>query len=174
MNRLPEGPHALRQQDHAVNREDNRIAVVFGLLFLGGGLLFTVGAWGAYLRDTRILEDGVRLQAQVVSLERIRDTASDGSTDYLVKYRFTAPDGTVVQKQGGLDRASWNALRVGGPVAVAYHPDDPARGLLVGGGVTSLPMVLVSSLFGLVMGAGGVALLAAVAGRFWRRRRAPA
>jgi len=154
-----------------MSREDNGIAIAFGLLFLGGGLLFSVGSWGAYVRDTTLLDTGTRVQAQVVALERIRDSGQDGSTDHLVRYRFTTPDGHTVEKQGGLGEAAWRTLRVGGPVEVVYSPDNPTKGLLVGGGVTSLGMVVLSSVFGGVMGSFGLVLLASVARRFWTRGR---
>jgi hypothetical protein len=160
--------------DEPETRDDNRIAVIFGLLFLAGGLVFTVGTWGAYLRDTTILDSGVRVQAEVVSLERIHDTGPDGSTDHLVKYRYTAPDGRTIVKQAGLGRTQWSTLRVGGPVDVAYDPGDAAKALPVGGGVTSPALLAISSVFGLVMGGGGLALLLAVARRRWLRPRQPA
>lgn len=157
--------------DETPRRDDHVIAVIFGLLFLCGGLVFVVGSLGAYHRDTTLLATGERTQAQVVALERIRDTGPDGSTDHLVRYRFTAPDGRTIVKQSGLGRSSWEQLRVGGPVEVVHRADDPTKAMLVDGGVTSLAMVLVASLFGLLMGAGGGALLAAVAWRFRRRSR---
>ncbi len=158
--------------DAAVDRDDNRIAVIFGVLFACGGLVFAVGGVGAYHRDTTLLAAGERVTAQVVALDRIRDASPDGSTDYLVKYRFTTHDGRTIVKQGGLGQAAWRALRVGGPVEVAYDPANPTKGLLVGGGVTSLPLVVISTLFGLVMGGFGLALLGTVARRWWNRTRA--
>lgn len=157
-----------------MSQDDNGIAIGFGLLFLGGGLVFSVGSWGAYVRDTTLLDTGTRVQAQVVALERIRDTGQDGSTDHLVRYRFITPDGRTVERQGGLGEAAWRALRVGGPVAVVYSPDNPSKGLLVGGGVTSLGMVLLASLFGVVMGTFGIVLLASVARQYWTRRQGTA
>jgi hypothetical protein len=153
------------------DEEHNGIALTFGLLFFGSGLFFVVGTWGAYHRDTSLLSVGQRAEAQVVALERIRDSGQDGSSDHLVRYRITLPDGSVVEKQAGLDRSSWQSLKVGGPIEVVYDPDQPRTGFPVGGGVTSLFIVWLATVFGSVLALGGLSLLVVLAKRFARRLR---
>jgi hypothetical protein len=153
------------------DEEHNGIALTFGLLFFGGGLFFVVGSWGAYHRDTTLLSEGRRAQAQVVALEHIRDAGQDGSSDHLVRYRITLPDGGVVEKQAGLDKSSWQSLTVGGPIEVIYDPGQPRKGFPVGGGVTSRFIVWFATIFGAVFALGGLSLLVVLAKRFARRLR---
>lgn len=149
---------------------NNGLALTFGLLFFGSGLLFVFGSWGAYHRDTALLSEGRRAQAQVVALERIRDSGKDGSSDHLVRYRITLPEG-VVEKEAGIDRSFWQSLRVGGSIEVVYDPDRPRNGFPVGSGVTSLSIVWFATIFGTVFALGGLSLLVVLAQRFGRHLR---
>jgi len=146
------------------------IAAVFGSLFLAGGGLLAFGGWGAWDRDSGLLDHGLRTQAVVVALDRIPDALGD--TSHLVRYRFTLPDGRVFERQRHLPATDWRALQVGGPVTVVYQADDPTRGYpLKGGGVTSPAAAWLALGMGGLLAAGGGALLVVVVHRLFRRVR---
>ena len=147
------------------NREEgNSIATVFGLLFLAVGILFIFGSLGAYKRDTDILNNGLRASAQVLALDSV--TPADGDADHFVKYAFTGQDGVTYKNERIIGKTVWDKLVVGETIEIAYQANNPDKNFPVtGGGVTSLVLVFIMSIFGLGMSAFGLALVWAVVER---------
>ena len=151
------------------NDDGRWIALIFGLLFFLCGSLFAYSGYGLYKRDTEIEKSGVRVNALVLKHELLRDTAPDGSSDYLITYKFTTKDGQIVEKLFGANKEYWEGVSVGNLIEVLYNPSKPKEGYPVGQGMTSLVSAFFISAFGLVMGIPGLALFSAGLARVLRK-----
>jgi hypothetical protein len=114
-------------------------------LLLGG--LILAGAWGAYLKDSGIVANGLAVDAVVVKTGYL--VAKPGERHGLL-YRFTLPDGRVIERAWTEEDDLWRSHPPGSTLRVHYAADDPARNFPVGKGSTSLGMALFVSAFGLV------------------------
>lgn len=80
-------------------------------------------------REARTLAaDGIAVDAQVVGLDAADVPRSDG---YRITYEYPVETGdgapTVLSATTAVDRATYEALEVGGFVEVRYDPTDPGR-----------------------------------------------
>jgi len=102
-------------------------APAFWMLFGGSGLVlglmfFGVGAWFA-IEERRYEAEGRIAEGLVLAKER-RATARERS--YLVRLRFTAADGEVVEGEARVSEATWRRLAERRPVEVVYLPARPS------------------------------------------------
>lgn len=105
--------------------------------FWFGGIWFFVGApfliIGIYVgintfrQQARFEREGQVTQGMVLTkwISRSRDSQGRESTSYRVSYRFSAPDGTVVQREAQVSGELWDRLVEREPVRVTYLPSDP-------------------------------------------------
>lgn len=109
--------------------------------FWFGGIWFFCGApfliIGIYVGVDTIRERG-RFQKEAQVAEGMvltkRITRSKDSTNYWVGYRFSAPDGTVVQAEAKVSGDLWDRLVEREPVQVTYLPSDTRRHRIQGDG----------------------------------------
>ena len=80
----------------------DRLAMGLAALFVVVGLVFAIGSWGAYLTDTQIAREGGRATGTITDKSVSR---GDDDTDYLLRYRFTLPDGRWQTGQHGIASA---------------------------------------------------------------------
>ncbi len=136
----------------------DRLAMGLAALFVVVGLVFAIGSWGAYLTDTQIAREGGRATGTITDKSVSR---GDDDTDYLLRYRFTLPDGRWQTGQHGIAKADWATRKIGAPLDVSYDRLRPSRNFPAGYGVTSLGMTIFLSVFGAVFAAFGAAILVA-------------
>lgn len=119
------------QEPSAINRWLANIPVShLGWVFLAGGLLFWVG--GAYksvtgLNHDRSLEERGRVVEGTI-LEKTAGQKSSGrssQTVYRVEFRFAPSRGEEVTGKVEVEKAVWDRLLAGGPIAVTYLPGEP-------------------------------------------------
>jgi hypothetical protein len=116
------------------------VAVIMGGLFALLGLFGIDGSWGAYARDTAVLQHGARTVGHVAGLDRL--SSADGDSDFMVDYWFELRSGERIAAQRGVSTQLWTRLRVGDAVEIAYSPANPRQNFPLGAGVTSLGLVL--------------------------------
>lgn len=143
----------------------NRFAMFVCLFLALIGAAGLIGAWGAYLTDSRLLASGPRTQGVVLHKNTLR--ASDGDSGHIVSYRFVTAAGQQIETQRHVSKQLWSRLEPGVAVEVIYSASDPKRNFPDGAGVTSLTTtILVSLLCGAMIAVGISALLG-------MRKRAP-
>lgn len=126
------------------------------LFFLMGGLA-AAGSWIVHRSDLRLLRDGPRAEGRVLDKSVVR--ASDGDSDFVVRYEFALPSGERLRGERGLPRSAWDALRKGGAVTVVYDAARPQRHFPLGGGVTSTTVTVFVSALGGTLAVFGAALV---------------
>lgn len=143
----------------------NRFAMFVCLFLALIGAAGLIGAWGAYLTDSRLLASGPRTQGVVLHKNTLR--ASDGDSDHIVSYRFVTAAGQQIETQRHVSKELWSRLEPGVTVEVIYSASDPKRNFPDGTGVTSLTTTIIVSLLCGAMIAVGVSALLGM------RKRAP-
>lgn len=138
-------------------RHGSLAAWAFGLLFLLVGLGGVAGAWGAYLTDTRIERDGPRASGQLQRKSFL--PAVDGSSDYVLEYRFQPQSGPALQVSRNVSKELWQSVHEGQQLEIRYARDDPGRNFPAGGGVTAVGVTLFVSLVSALLGLFGAALV---------------
>ena len=144
--------------------------LLIGALFAAFALLALGIAMQAATRDIRYR--WYAQQASATVIDKVIHHAGDPSTprsQYLVRYRFVARDGSTQYGIGTLPFDTWDALRPGARLTVAYLParaygsrplGDFGDGEAVGWG-----------LIGVILGGVGLALLVVPLRRAWRIER---
>jgi CubicO group peptidase (beta-lactamase class C family) len=144
--------------------------LLIGALFAAFALLALGIAMQAATRDIRYR--WYAQQASATVIDKVIHHAGDPSTprsQYLVRYRFIARDGSTQYGIGTLPFDTWDALRPGARLTVAYLParaygsrpvGDFGDGEAVGWG-----------LIGVILGGVGLALLVVPLRRAWRIER---
>ena len=132
--------------------------LVLSVLFAIGGAASFVGLSLVSARQAQTLrlwrEQAVDTTGQVTRLWR----RSSGGREHRMAYRFSI-DGRTYEHDARLSRPAWEALTVGGPVALRYLPSDPKESHPVGRGPRVMPSALPAlSGLGLVV-TGGLVLL---------------
>ena len=129
-----------------------------GLLFAAFGLLALGIAMQAAIRDVQYRLHAQRVTASVID-KVIRHAGSRDTTasQYLVRYRFIAADGSTQYGSRALAFDAWDALRAGAPLQVDYLPARPYESRLVGS--SERIQILAWGLGGTIFGGIGAALL---------------
>jgi hypothetical protein len=144
----------------------------FGLLFGGGwllgGVVMLLGAGVFAGREQEFAANGV-VTTGIVLEKQFFAADSDSSTEYRVGYRFTTPDGRVVEASETVDVGVWEGLIERGPIEIQYLPDRPETNRLTPGSdiVGALIFLLLAVVFG---GIGGVVFFHALRGIVKARR----
>ena len=68
---------------------------------------------------------GVRVSAEIAGKSFV--SAADGSSEYLVDYRFRLPAGEVIEGSTPLPKPRWERLSRGDRITLAYLPEQPNR-----------------------------------------------
>lgn len=138
---------------------------MFGGIWLLVGVPFLVAGLLVLRSDRNFARDARVTRGTVLSkdIERSRGNNGSTSTRYVVRYRFTAPDGRVLEGRAGVDRDRWDALVEREPIEIAYDPADPASHRPAGASNTILGAIF-AALGGLFSIAGGAIFAAGVRG----------
>lgn len=135
----------------------NWMALVFGILFLLGGIGGMVGAWGAYITDINIERHGQRVETHL--LKKVFMDVVDGSSDYILEYNFMPEGGTIIEARCKVSKELWNSLHEGQLIEVRYALNNPKRNFPAGAGVRSLGVTVFVSVLSLLFGLFGSALV---------------
>lgn len=98
---------------------------VMGILFFAAGCFGIVGSWIVHERQSRAYADGLRVSAEIVGKNLV--FAADGSSEYLIDYRFRSPAGQVMAGSTPLPKSRWDQLSEGDRITLAYLPEEPGR-----------------------------------------------
>jgi hypothetical protein len=140
----------------------------FGAIFGGCGVAaLVVGltlAVRQYSLHQDLLRDGVAVDGRVLEkwVASDRQARSRGDLDLfptlMVRFRFTAGTGTVVDDRAEVRERAWRALSEQGPIRIRYLAADPRQYEVDG---QAVPWVLdgICIAFGLVFGAIGALVL---------------
>ena len=101
---------------------------VLGTAFIVLGCLGIIGSWVVHDKHSRAYTDGTRVNAKVL-LKHFMG-AADGSSEYLVEYRFALPSRQLVEGTATLPEERWKPLRQGDSIVLAYLPEEPKRAVL--------------------------------------------
>ncbi|MFC2023829.1 DUF3592 domain-containing protein [Chloroflexota bacterium] len=105
----------------------------------GGALLLTLGLACLVFLGFNLVKDlslwllGRTLSGQVVDqwVERLDDRQQGELTfRYLIRYRYTTPNGQTFTKESTLSSLEWSGLTEGSPVSVIYFPLKPEHARL--------------------------------------------
>jgi len=121
------------------------------------GLIFMIGAWGAYLTDSRIQNSGASAQGHLERKVFLFDAGGD--SEYLLEYWFLLEDGSRINASHHVSKALWDAVHENQTIEIKYSASKPQRNFPLGAGVTSLGMTIFASLFGAVFALFGGALI---------------
>ncbi len=135
----------------------SKLSLVFGIVFLALGLLVVFGSWRGYQLDQRILEQGARAEGHIT--KKVVLAAADGDSDHGIDYWFTLPDGQRIEAHAGMPKPTWDGLREGDSIEVAYSAEYPRRNFPAGGSVTSGGITVFVGAFGAVFAALGGLLI---------------
>lgn len=142
--------------------------LVFGGIWLVVGLPFLLIGLAQWYSQTRFSEDAVQVRGTVIAKE-ISRASRNRSTEYEVAYRFTGPDGELIQGQQEVSSDLWDSLTERGPVEIEYLPGDPHTHRVAG--ETDWVFILVFSILGgMFTGAGGVIFGISLKNRLARSR----
>lgn len=149
--------------------------------FLVGGAVFIVGALFLCLGlfdwleirglDARFQQHARMIQGTVLTKTIVSSTSGgilrrqSSSRSYRVTYRFVTPEGKEFEGSAGMYSKTWDNLTVGGPIQIAYLPDEPLTNRVQGR--TDLGSAAARLLMGGLLAAGGGALIV------WDLRRSP-
>jgi len=113
--------------------------IFLGVIMLLASLFWCAVIWGMYQRDSHIMLSGVVVEAEVLKVGHLRSERDESNG---LVYRFNLPDGRVIESTWSEDKGRWREYRVGDPIRVHYHPDDPERHILEDPSVSSLSATL--------------------------------
>ena len=121
------------------------------------GLLFIVLAWGGHFQSKRVMHEGGRSVTKITDkkIERSRPGAplSDPAVtiDYNVYYTFETNDGKNIDGRYAIRKGTWDKLKIGDSIEVAYDFNNLDYNFPVGeGSLVSAGMPAALSVFGLV------------------------
>ena len=127
---------------------------VIGAIFILFGLLFIIFAWGGHFQSKKVMNEGGRAVAKITDkkIERSGRSYKDtGSTDFNVYYTFETKDGKAMAGRYPIRKETWDSLRTGDSIEVAYDFDNANYNLPVGeGSLVSAGMPIALSIFGLI------------------------
>ena len=132
-------------------------ALIIGVLFLLGGLLFIIGSWGAYITDTKIQEGGSSADAHIEKKVFLSD--AEGVSDYILEYWFTTENGSKINATRNVSKTLWKSVSEGQTIGIKYSSSNPKRNFPNGEGVTSLGISIFASVFGALFTILGGALI---------------
>lgn len=106
----------------------NKFLLMFGGIWLLVGVPFLI-VGVVVLRSDRAFARNARVTRGIVLSMDLGNSGGTGgrSTKYVVRYRFTAPDGRVLEGREPVGRDRWLALAEREPIEIAYDPADPTR-----------------------------------------------
>jgi len=140
-----------------------RRPILLGVIFALVGAGLAALAWSMVADVRRLAASGVRVEAQVVTVDEFRRR---GVSSYVPTFVFRTADGRVVRERSSETLSSMDEFSGGRRVTVIYDPADPSRVRLassVAAGAGVLPWII-----------GGFALAAfALAGVVFFKRPAP-
>jgi hypothetical protein len=140
----------------------------FGSIWLLAGVVLLVVAVGMALQERQWSSEAVETTGIVLTKDII-PADSDSSTQYRVRFRFTAQDGSTVEGNQDVEVGTWEGLTERDPVEVYYLPSSPSSARLEPG--ANVFMAVIFFLFGAVFGGiGGVLVVRAVRGLIRSRR----
>lgn len=149
-----------------------RWLLVGGAVFIVGALFLCLGLfdWLKIRRlDERFQQHAHTIQGTVLTKTIISSSSggilrrqSSSRSDH-VTYRFVTPEGKDFEGSAGVYSKTWDNLAVGGPIQIAYLPDEPLTNRVEGR--TDLGSAAARMLMGGLLAAGGGALI------FWDLRR---
>lgn len=124
------------------------------------GLLFIILAWGGHFQSKRVMHEGGRAVAKVTNKKIERSYAGPRpgitenkpeSIDYDVYYVFRTKDGKSIDGRYAIRKETWDRLKIGDSIEVAYDLDNPNYNFPAGeGSLVSAGMPLALSVFGLI------------------------
>jgi hypothetical protein len=130
---------------------------IIGTVFILLGLLFIVLAWGGHFQSKKVIDKGSRAVAGITDkkIERSRPGAplSDPavSIDYNIYYTFRTNDGKKLDGRYAIRKGTWDNLKIGDSIEVAYDFENPNYNFPVGEGtLVSAGMPVALSVFGLI------------------------
>ena len=130
---------------------------IIGAVFILLGLLFIVLAWGGHFQSKKVIAKGGRAVAGITDkkIERSRPGAplSDPAVtiDYNIYYTFRTNDGNKLDGRYGIRKETWDNLKIGDSIEVAYDFDNPNYNFPAGEGtLVSAGMPVALSVFGLI------------------------
>lgn len=125
------------------------------LLCVVGGI-GTIGLVAYHHHKESKLEDSGEVIIGTVDSKRIEITPEAGARveNFLVAYRFEAPDGSSRSGEGKVDRSFYDSIEAGDEIEVLYDTNDPSRHRLVAtepvGGILAMLFVAAGVLFALI------------------------
>lgn len=121
------------------------------------GSLFIVLAWGGHFQSKKVMHEGSRAVAKVTDkkIERSQPGAplSDPSVtiEYNVYYTFKTNDEKTIDGRYSIRKETWDGLKTGDSMEVAYDPGNPNYNYPAGeGSLVSPVMPAALTVFGLV------------------------
>jgi hypothetical protein len=132
-------------------------ALVMGVLFLLVGLVFIIGAWGAYFRDIKIQDSGASAVGNIEKKTFL--LVADGDSDYILEYWFTTKSGSVIKAKRNVSKTFWGAVSKNQTIVIKYSVSNPNKNFPIGEGVTSIGMSIYASMFGALFSILGCALI---------------
>jgi hypothetical protein len=121
------------------------------------GFLFIVMAWGGHFQSSSVVQEGVRAAAKITDkkIDRSRPGSplSDPavSIDYDVYYTFKTNDGKNIDGRYAIRKRTWDNLKIGNSIEVAYDFGNPRYNFPVGeGSLVFAGMPVALSVFGLL------------------------
>jgi hypothetical protein len=141
---------------------------VFGSIFLIVGLLLLGAGINEALNEHELKQHGVVVQGMVLS-KNVSHSSKNDTPSYSAIYRFSTPEGKVMQGNCAMDLEAWEKLKERRPVAVRYLPDKLTRNCVNGeSGQQSLGEVLVFCIVGGIFTFVGGLIL--ILGWRWRKQ----
>ena len=98
---------------------------VIGTVFFIAGCFGVAGSWIVHERQTRAYSQGPRVSAEIAGKSFV--SAADGSSEYLIDYRFQLPTGRQTEGSTPLPKPLWEKLSRGDRITLAYLPEEPTR-----------------------------------------------
>ena len=124
------------------------------IIFVLFGILFIVLAWGGHFQGKKVIDKGGRAIAHITDkkIERSGHSYKDtGSTDFNVYYTFETKDGKTMAGRYPIRKETWDSLKTGDSIEVAYDFDNPNYSFPVSeGSLDSQGMPIALSVFGLI------------------------
>lgn len=143
-----------------LNQPKNRqslVALIMGILFLLVGLIFIIGAWGAYFTDSKIQDNGSTVLGHINKKTFL--SAADGDSDYILEYWFATKNGALINANRHVSRTFWESVTKNQTIEIKYSASNPNRNFPNGQGVTSFGMSIYASIFGSLLSFFGSALI---------------
>jgi hypothetical protein len=148
----------------------SRLAPILGVVLLCLGA--TLAAMGAWQRGVDRLAAAGTVADGVVVAKESTGPATDPNSQFVVRYRFVAPDGRSLEGRARVDQRRWDTYGEGSSIPVLYLPADPSVNRPRSVRETRLPRILWLSGAGFLLAGVATIGFAAIARRRRRSRRA--